>query len=163
MRSANQQDLDGCQAFRVNRLYEKVLRYCKYVGFSLIELLIAVAIVAIIATIAYPSYLGQIQKSRRADAKSALVELAQFMEHTYTENKTYQSGGVTPGLPFTESPRDGSDKYYDLTLSAISANSFTLSAAPKNAHSGDPCGTLTLTNAGVKGVSGGTLTADQCW
>lgn len=53
-------------------------------GFSLMELMIAVAIVAILASIAYPSYVGYIQQARRADAVASLMELAQFMERYYT-------------------------------------------------------------------------------
>ena len=54
-------------------------------------------------------------------------------------------------------------KYYDISLQAVAAQSFTLRAAPKGVQSGDPCGTLTLTNTGVKNVSGGSYTKDQCW
>lgn len=130
-------------------------------GFTLIELMIVVAVIGILAAIAYPSYQDSIRKSRRADAKSALLELAQFMERNYTLSNRYDldSGGVAVALPFTETPKDGTAKYYDLTISASAAQSFTLAAAPKNAQASDVCGTLSITNTGVKAATG----TGQCW
>ncbi|PWB60175.1 MAG: hypothetical protein C3F18_00075 [Nitrosomonadales bacterium] len=130
-------------------------------GFTLIELMIVVAVIGILAAIAYPSYQDSIRKSRRADAKSALLELAQFMERNYTLSNRYDqdSGGAAVVLPFTETPKDGTAKYYDLTISASAAQSFTLSAAPKNAQVSDVCGTLSITNTGAKAATG----TGQCW
>ncbi|HXH03933.1 MAG TPA: type IV pilin protein [Candidatus Competibacteraceae bacterium] len=127
-------------------------------GFTLVELMIVVAVVAILAAIAYPSYEEQVRKGRRTDAKAALTELAQFMERTYVENKTYRPGGADPALPFTESPKEGATKFYTLSLSAISATTYTLQATPKGAQAGDSCGTLTLTNTGQKGAA-----KTGCW
>ena len=134
-------------------------------GFSLTELLIVVAILGIIAALAYPSYQTSVEKSRRADAKAALLELAQFMERTYVENKTYRPGGVTPALPFTEAPKDSGNKYYDLAFSAIGANSFTLIATPKAGQASDHCGKLTLAQTGQKGVvdAHAGVTVADCW
>lgn len=129
-------------------------------GFSLTELVIAVAIIGILAAVAYPSYQDSIQKSRRADAKAALLELAQFMERTFIENKSYTPGGTAPTLPFTESPKDSGSKFYDLTLAAT-VTTFTVTATPKGPQSGDSCGTLTFTHAGQKGVSASTVA--NCW
>ncbi|MBS99374.1 MAG: pilus assembly protein PilE [Oceanospirillaceae bacterium] len=138
-------------------------------GFSLIELMIAVAIVGILAAVAYPAYTEHIREARRSDARVSLLELTQFMERYYTSNGRYtetaaaDSGG--PALPFTESPRDGSDKYYDLSLldvnpNDLTATAYTIRAVPKGAMAGDTCGTLTINQAGVKGA-GGDL--DDCW
>ena len=127
-------------------------------GFTLIELMIVVAIVGILASIAYPSYTEHVAKSRRADAQTALMELAQFMERRYTSVGSYLDGANAPTLPFTEAPKEGAGKFYDLTLSAITATSYTLSAAPKGAAASDKCGTMTLTNTGAKGAA---LT--DCW
>lgn len=130
-------------------------------GFTLIELMIVVAVISILAAIAYPSYQDSVRKSRRADAKAALLELAQFMERNYTLSNQYDkdSAGNAVALPFTESPKDGTSKFYNLTISASAAQSFTLSAAPKNAQATDVCGTLSLTNTGVKSATG----TGQCW
>jgi type IV pilus assembly protein PilE len=110
------------------------------------ELMIVVVILSILALIAYPSYQGQVAKSRRGDAKAALTELSLFMERYFTQNTTY----VGATLPFTETPRQGSIKFYDLTLpgGALTATTYTIRAAPKNGQAGD--GFLELTQAGVK-------------
>jgi carbamoyl-phosphate synthase large subunit len=103
----------------------------------------------------------------RADARAALVELAQFMERNYTDAHRYdldRAGAAinTAALPFQESPIEGGTKFYDLALVAAQ-NTFTLSAAPKNGQATDPCGTLSLDQAGVKDVAGGTLPKADCW
>ena len=120
-------------------------------GFSLVELLIVIAIVSILAAIGYPAYNDSVQKTRRANAQAELVELAGFMERWYTQNFTYQTaGGADPALPFTESPKDSNVKYYDLTIATGTApDSFTLTATPKNAQASDTCGTMTFTNTGA--------------
>ena len=134
-------------------------------GFTLIELMIVAAIVAIVSAIAYPAYTDSVRKSRRADAKAAMLENAQFMERVLVENKTYQPGGATPTLPITQSPKDGGATYYDLTLSAATAITFTLRAAPKGAQASDKCGKLELMHTGQKGIvdSAGGMTVADCW
>ncbi len=133
-------------------------------GFTLIELVISLAIVAILAAIAFPAYQDHVRKARRADAKAALVELAQWMERNYTEALRYDqdSNGGAIALPFTEVPREGSNKYYDLTLSNLTATTFNLNAAPKSAQVHDKCKTLTLTHTGLKGTTSG-LGIGECW
>jgi type IV pilus assembly protein PilE len=130
--------------------------------------MIAVAIVGIIAGIAYPSYQDQIRKSRRAQGKTELLELAQFMERNFTITGRYNldaSGAAvnTAALPFSESPKDGTGtKYYDLTLVATSTT-FTLTAAPKNGQQNDArCMSLTINQAGTKTESG-TGSLQDCW
>jgi type IV pilus assembly protein PilE len=137
-------------------------------GFSLIELMIAVAIVAILAAIAYPSYIEQVRKSRRAEGKSVLLQAAQWMERYYTENNRYDDKGqedTQKGLPFTKAPIEGT-AYYDITLAAVARNTFTLNAAPTSGtdQTKDKCQTLTLTNTGLKDVTGSpTMTKEDCW
>jgi type IV pilus assembly protein PilE len=134
----------------------------KMFGFTLIELMIVVAIVGILAAVAYPSYQRYIEDSRRSDARANLVQLAQFMERYYTANGRYvDADGDAPDLPFTEAPRDGNDKYYDLQLDGVDAQNYTLQAVPKGAMAGDRCGTLSVTQAGVKAVTAGTVA--DCW
>ncbi len=76
-------------------------------GFTLIELMITVAVVAILAAIALPSYQAYVRKANRAQAKADLVELAQMLERRHTVENTY--AGMT--LPFSQSPRDGTARY----------------------------------------------------
>ncbi len=100
-------------------------------GFTLIEVMIVVAIIGILAAIAYPSYQNQMQKTRRADAKASLMELAQFMERNYSTSGAYDKksdGTAFTTLPFDKSPKDSGTKFYDLTFVADD-QTFTLSAA----------------------------------
>jgi type IV pilus assembly protein PilE len=138
-------------------------------GFSLMELLITVTIIGILAAIAIPSYNQYIKRANRADAKSALLMNAQYMERNFTESNLYNktdsdNDGVFAeniSLPYTQSPIEGT-AIYNITLSA-SSTAYTLSATPVSGGSmaGDVCGALTLTNLGVKGVGGGTV--PECW
>lgn len=124
--------------------------------------MIVVAIVAILSAIAYPAYTEQVRKARRADAQSVLLEAAQFMERFYTENNRYHQtiAGVAVALPafLAEAPKEGSTKYYDVAITAVTAQGYTLRAAPKNAQTGDRCGNMTITNTGAKGAS-----VADCW
>jgi len=147
-----------------NRAYSVSLSR-KTSGFTLIEVMIVVAIIGIIAAIGYPSYQEHVRKTKRADAQAALMELSQFMERHYTANGRYlTSANAAPTLPFTEAPKDSGSKSYDLAFAAGSptANAYALQATPKGSMAGDKCGTLTLTSTGAKGQAAGATLAD-CW
>ena len=128
-------------------------------GFTLLELLITCVIVGILAAIALPFYQSQIQKSRRSDAKSALVGAAGQMERYMTEQGTYATATLGTGGVYPSTTQNG---YYTLSLSNLSASSYTLNAVPAGSQVGDPCGTMTYTDQGVKGVTG-TLSVSDCW
>jgi type IV pilus assembly protein PilE len=140
-------------------------------GFTLIELMVTVVIIAILARIAIPSYISSVQKSRRSDAKSHLLQLSQFLEQNYTLTNSYilNSAGGTIGPVNTNlpaaliiSPSTGT-KYYDLSFAtpAPTATSYILQAVPVNgsAQANDPCGTLTITNTGVTTAAA----TSGCW
>lgn len=142
----------------------------RMLGFTLIELMIVVAIVAILAAIAYPSYEESVRRSRRTDAKAVLIEAAQWMERFYTSNLRYDqdingalvtSAGQFPGSGLTMSPRGG-PAFYNIGLQAVTQSSFTLRAVAVGAQSNDPCGNFTLTEAGVRNVTG-SRPAAECW
>ncbi len=126
-------------------------------GFTLIEVMIVVAIIGILAAIGYPSYQNQVQKTRRADAKASLMELAQGAERFYSQNGTYD--GYEAVLPFEESPRESGTKFYDLGF-VPDDQTFALSAAPKNGQEDDACGTLTINQIGTKDSDD---TNENCW
>lgn len=145
-------------------------------GVTLIELLIAVIIVGILAAVAVPSYQDYVRQANRSEAKGILLETAQFMERNYTSNNCYQRTDGACGtartntnclaavagevaLPFCQAPKTGTAKY-NISFNAISAQSYTLQAAPTGSMTGDTCGTLTLSNTGVQGAGG---TVADCW
>lgn len=143
----------------------------KVTGFTLIELMVAVAILGILASVALPSYQNYVRQSNRAIAKSLLYENAQFMERFYTQNNQYDAtvgadgvanrGGddIAVALPLTQSPRNGTVQY-NISLQAVTDNTFILQAIPTGTMAGDLCGTLTLTHTGVQGADGNIA---DCW
>lgn len=143
----------------------------KQLGFSLLELMIVVAIVGIIASIAYPSYQEQVRKTRRSDCSGALAGLGNAMERFFTVNSTYlgaAAGGANTGAPAifpTTCPSDGATATYNLTIQAATGSSYTLNAAPIAVQASDKCGTLTLSNTGRKNVTGQNtgVTWQDCW
>lgn len=140
-------------------------------GFSLLELMIVVAIVGIIAAFAYPSYLEQVRKTRRVDCSGALISLGNAMERFFTVNSTYLGAGAgggntgTPAIFSATCPVDGGAATYDLTIQAATGSTFALQATPTGAQADDKCGTLILTNTGRKDVTGqdAGVTWQNCW
>jgi len=134
-------------------------------GFTLIELMIVVAIIGILAAIAYPSYTEQVRKTRRADCAGELVGLGNAMERFFTENGTYLGasvGGNAGDIYPAQCPIDGGTAYYNLAIANQTASTFTIQAVPTGPQAADKCGTLTYTSTGVKGNSAG-LGLEECW
>lgn len=127
-------------------------------GFTLIELMVTVAIVAILAAIAVPSYQEHVRKARRGQAQADLVELAQRAERHHTVNNTYTTFWATIPASQRVSPRDGGTAHYDVTIDTPSANAFVLSATPRSGspQTQDRCGTLSISQAGRKTHSTGS-------
>lgn len=138
-------------------------------GFSLIELMITVAIIAILSAIAYPSYQESIRKGKRADAVASLSSAAQWMERNFSDSARYDRlpSGAAIALPSNiATVPEGStatDKYYDVTISAVGQTTYTLQATPINSMAGDACGSFTLTQTGAKGLSGNSKPVQECW
>lgn len=135
-------------------------------GFTLIELMITVAVVAILAAIALPSYQDYIRKSRRADAQGFLAEVAARQQHFLLDRRAYAESiiaatSATPaGLGLTVPASVAS--YYTFSIATdntTSPPSFLVSAAPTGSQSAEACGTLKLDQAGVRTVTG----TGTCW
>lgn len=139
-------------------------------GFTLIELMIVVAIVALLSAIAYPNYTQYVLKSKRADGKALLNRIAGEQERFFTARGQYTNALTTPkpnGLGFAS---NASEKgCYTATIALGAGNlSYTLTATPATSGScgnqslDTKCGTLSINNLGVKGATG-TDGPARCW
>ena len=143
-------------------------------GFTLIELMITVAIVAILASVALPSYTSYIARAKRADARTQLVQVAQFMQRFYTANDQYQydrsavdvSDRIPAGLK--QSPADGTALYSLAVVATATTYTLTMSPVASLSMASDECGSFRLTSTGVRsvvvgGVNNITALRDKCW
>ncbi len=132
-------------------------------GFSLIELMVAVAIVAILAAIAVPAYDGVIRKANRSEARDELLRIAGQQEKFYTSNNRYTDNPSVLGIPADgKTPHDA----YTLTVDVTGGGQgFLITATPVGNQTKDTtCGTLTYNNLGQKTASG--TSSDplrECW
>ncbi|NMZ65536.1 type IV pilin protein [Pseudomonas oryzihabitans] len=143
-------------------------------GFTLIELMVVVAIVCILAAIAYPTYQTSVLRSNRSEGQALLNEAAARMERFYAQNNAYPAKVKDLNIVNTKT-NPGSDRvfsssgYYELTILTSAAGSagyssdgpYVLTALPKGSQEKDSCGNLILNAQGVKKVSRGDPT--DCW
>lgn len=140
-------------------------------GFTLLEVMIALVIVAILAAIAYPSYRDSVTRTRRAEGKAALMDLANRMERFFIDRNSYATATIAAGAntdvlgaALTE------NGYYSLAIDgggATTATTYRIRAVPQGTQATNDatCGSLILDNAGVKTVSATTDAgiARDCW
>lgn len=129
-------------------------------GFTLIEVMIVVAIVGILVSIALPSYQNHVLKTRRITAAACLVEFAQQMERQYSTGMTYS---VT--LPTVGCTSDLTGFYtFAYATAEPTASTFKIEAIPAGPQTSDEkCETLSISHLGVKTESGTASTATECW
>jgi type IV pilus assembly protein PilE len=125
-------------------------------GFTLIEIMIVIAIIGIVMTIAAPSFTEYLKKGRRAEVAGLLSEQAQILERFYSQKNAYTGvAGLSPG-----------NDYYTIS-STLTDQTFLLTAVRKagTAMATDKCGDFTITNTGVRGMVNATagLTTKDCW
>lgn len=138
---------------------KKIGNQTKQHGFTLLELMIAIAIIGILAAIAYPSYVDQILKSQRTSAKTALLDLASREAKYYSLNNTYTTSMTNLGYAGAGpvAVPDSNSHYYDLSVAAKNTG-YIATAAPTGRQSTDACGSYTIDYLGVKGAGG-----SNCW
>ena len=151
-------------------------------GFTLIELMIAVAIIGILASVAYPSYREYVNKSRRVEAKKTLIAAQQWMERFYTENFRYDKNSAN--VPVTDAsqfpsrfsvsppPGEGSAMYtITVTVTDGVRDAFTVNATRKSgsAMANDRCGDLSIDHLNRRkvtnhmGFGSDAAALDYCW
>ena len=126
-------------------------------GFSLLELLIVLACIAVLVGWAWPNYQQVLQRSQRAQARTALLQAAHWLERAASANGSYPAAADVPA-----SVLQAEGLRYQLSVTT-SAQSFTLTATPIGPQAGDVCGSFTLTHTGVRSVLKATLSPAQCW
>ena len=140
-------------------------------GFTLIELMVVVAIVAILSAIAYPSYERYVIKTKRSVAQSALLQVADRQQQFFMDNKRFAVDLTNLGFPANpyvlnddgaSTVAGDTQAVYSVSLSNVTATTWTATAAPLQGQlSRDSyCGSLSLTQAGAKGKTG---SSDKCW
>ena len=135
-------------------------------GFTLIELMITVAIIGILAAVAYPSYTKYIARAKRSAAMAFMLNVQSKQEQFMLNARSYfdvdnATAGKTWGERGITVPADVGDNY-TMSVALVAGPGYKVVATPTATQSANDsnCGTLTLTNTGAKTVSG---TATDCW
>ncbi|MCG7533796.1 type IV pilin protein [Pseudoalteromonas sp. OOF1S-7] len=129
-------------------------------GFTLVEMMITIAILGILASIAYPSYAEYVRRAARAEAAATLLDAANKQEQYFVDNRQYTNSLAALGLPATTE-----NNYFSLEIElGDDLNSFVIRATASGGPLADDteCTTLTINNLNIRG-STGTFTADRCW
>jgi type IV pilus assembly protein PilE len=136
----------------------------KQCGFTLIELMIVVAILGVLASIALPAYQQNVRSGARSEAQSLLVQVAASQERFYSDNNSYSTNANPLASP-AEATVTSERGFYQVAVAACGggtiATCFVATATPQGNQTADSCTTLTITNTGLKGATGDS--AANCW
>ena len=135
----------------------------KLSGFTLIELMIVVAVIAILAMIAIPAYTDSVAKGRRGEGKATILSAAQGLQRCFTRFNAYDDAGCATATALEGGGLTSENGFYVVT-GAVDPTTYTLTATPQGTQAGDDdgCGNLTLDQTGTRGVSG-TFAVTKCW
>ncbi len=141
-------------------------KFYRQAAFTLIEVMIVVAIVGILAAIAYPSYQEFIRRSARAEARAVVLNMAQIQERNFSDRGAYATVDGSSAAPWAASSYFSGTNYasrkYGIAVATANSNTtYTITATPENGHSDPNCGDLTLASDGTRGSSLGN--AVDCW
>ena len=148
------------------------LRFSGYApGFTLIEILIVMALIGIIAAIAIPSYSNGVMKSKRQIGKAELMKVISRQEQFFVNNKSYATD--LTNLGYSTNPYFIDDQgneiaagtsIYQVSLIAPTATGFSVRVTPQNAQTSDTqCASMEITSTGQKSIVGGAGTVATCW
>ncbi|CAE6944025.1 MULTISPECIES: type IV pilin protein [Pseudomonas] len=135
------------------------MKQAKQSGFTLIEVMITVAIIGILAAIAYPSYTEYVLRGNRSEGLALLSEAAARQERYFAQNNTYADTAAKLNVPV-----NSTNNLYQLNIADVTSNTYTLTVVPQNQQTKDTkCGTLGLNQKAERSKTGSASSINDCW